>query len=107
MPTVVSDRPQPYQSRHNPLLHSGQVSFTGSTTVDLGLGHNNFQVEPKLVGGLTEQNIAPQLSWDYGDDPGTFVITAGKFTASGDNTIIAATAECTVSFIAVAGASVE
>jgi hypothetical protein len=105
---TVSARPQPYVSPHNPLLHRGQFTFTASQVVDLGIGHNNYDVVLTLQGGLAAQNIAPHLSYTKSTTrPGTFTITAGKMTAAGDTTIIAATAACTVSFTAIAGASAE
>lgn len=103
----ASPKPLPYQSPVDPNCHRGVVSVTGSKTVDLGLGHNNFYVVLNLKGGLTDQNKAPVLSWAYGTKKGTFTIQAGKFTAAGDTTIIAATSAVDVQFNVEAGASVE
>lgn len=104
---IISDRPQKYISPHHPILHRGEVTFTGSTVIDLGLGHNNYQVVLQLQGGLAAQNIAPCLSYTKSTArPGSFTITAGKHTSTTDNTLIAATAACTVSFTATADASV-
>lgn len=106
MPTA--SRPvQKWASPQHPLLHRGEVTFTGSTTVDLGIGHNNYKVALSLVGGLAAQNIAPHISWARTSRPGVFQITAGKYTAAGDTTIIAATAACTVSFTVTVDASVS
>ena len=110
MSHTASNRPQPYVSPHNNLLHRGEVAFVGSTTIDLGIKHTNFQVTLSLQGGLAAQNIAPQLSWSKvsgAANAGKFLITAGKYTGAGDTTIIAATASCTVTFTAIAGASAE
>ena len=84
------------------------VNF-GHPLIDLGLGHSNYDVTITLQGGLAAQNIAPALSVTKltGTSAGKFTITAGKFTAAADTTIIAATAACTVSFTVIAGASVE
>lgn len=104
---ITPQRPYPYQSRQHPLLHLGEVTFTGSVTVDLGIGHNNYHVVPVLQGGLAAQNIAPGISVTKltGVNAGKFTITAGKSTGAGDTTIIAATSACTVSFLAIAGAT--
>ena len=107
MPRTASARPQRYVNNQHPLLHHGQVTFTGSTTVDLGIGHNNFEVALVVVGGLAAQNVAPVLSWSRGTRKGTFVIQAGKFTGAADTTIIAATASCTVSFTAIMDATAK
>lgn len=107
MPTA-SDRPQPYVSPHNPLLHRGEVSFTATQVIDLGINHANYQVNLTLQGGLAAQNIAPHLSYVKDTSkPGRFTIYAGKYTGAGDTTIIAATSACTVTFTAIAGASAE
>lgn len=107
MPKLASPRPKKYESRHQPGLHKGQVTFTGSTTIDLGINHNNFDFVMQQKGALAALNAAPQLAWDYGTKKGTVVITAGKYTAAGDTTIIAATAACTVSFMAHEEASIR
>ena len=110
MPTLAAPRPFPYLSPSNPILHSGAVSVTGSLTVDLGLGHNNFTPALSLMTSLAAAaNDASHLSWAYGSKLGTFVIYAWKVTtagAAGNPDLIAATTAVTVSFTALAGASV-
>lgn len=98
--------PHPWQSRQNELLHSGVVSVTGSFTVDLGIGHNNFVVSPGLKGSTAANaNAASTVTWDYGPLPGTFTLYTWKATAAGTTTLIAATAAVNVSFTATADGS--
>lgn len=98
--------PRPWQSKHDPLLHTGIVSVTGSLVVDLGIGHNNFvpvvSLQASTAGGA---NAASEQSWAYGPQPGQFTIYTWKATAAGTTTLIAATAAANVSFIAVADGS--
>jgi hypothetical protein len=100
---------QPYRDRDNIGTHRGVVSVTGSLTVNLGIGHNNFTVDALNVKSnlAADVNAASVLSWDYHPTlKGAFVISAWKATAAGTTTLIAATAPVNVSFIAQAGASV-
>lgn len=98
--------PRPWQSLQFELLHSGVVSVTGSFTVDLGLGHNNFVPQISLKGSTAANaNAASVVTWEYGAQPGTFTIFAWKATAAGTTTLIAATAAVNVSFTALADSS--
>jgi hypothetical protein len=101
--------PYPYQNPQHPLLHSGSVTFTISREIDLGIGHDNFIVAPTLMADTAaEVNVAPQITWErVAGKPGVFKLFAWKATAAGTTTLIAATAACTVSFVAIAGASVS
>ncbi len=104
---IASPRPLPFQSHYDPQVHVGQVTFTGSTTVNLGLNHNNFTVAPCIRGGIADLAPAHIIAWAYHPTiKGAFVITAGKATAAGTTTVILATASLTVSFVAYAEASV-
>lgn len=100
MPRTVTARPQAFLSPHHPLLHSGIVEVTGEITIDLGIGHNNFVVAPCVVGGVTEIGINNGVAWTYGTRLGTFVITL-----TDDGSLSSAAG--TVSFIAIAGSSIE
>lgn len=44
MPTIPDGKPFPYQSKHNDDLHHATLEVTGSLRVDLGIGHDNFDV---------------------------------------------------------------
>jgi len=105
----MSNTDRPFMNTQFELLHSGQVTFTASREVDLGIKHDNFIPVLNLVGSTAaENNVAPNLSWQrVTGKPGVFKIFAWKATAAGTTTLIAATAACTVSFVAVAGASVS
>jgi len=99
--------PFPYRSRHDPNLHSGVVPVTGSAVVDTGIGHNQFVPQLCLQAHLAaDVNKAPQLTWDYGPNPGQFTIYAWKATAAGTTTLIAATSAVNVSFHVIADSSV-
>lgn len=108
MPAVKNtSSPRPYQNRHNPLLHSGIESVTGTKTIDLGIGHNNFVFAATLKSSLAaDANKASAVSWDYGPQPGQVTISCWKATAAGTTTLIAATAAVNVSFTAIADSSV-
>jgi hypothetical protein len=98
--------PQPYAHVSLPGIHSGIESVTGTKTIDLGIGHNNFVPSLTLQASLAaDANKASYLSWSYGTKLGTFVISAWKATAAGTTTLIAATAAVNVSFTAVADSS--
>lgn len=107
MPAVKNTfSPRPWASHHDPLLHSGIVSVTGSSVVDLGIGHNNFVPTVSLQGGTAAiANAASEQTWVYGPQPGQFTIFTWKATAVGTTTLIAATAAVNVSFIAIADGS--
>ena len=108
MPAIKNTAsPYPFQSLHDPLLHTGVVSVTGSLTVDLGIGHNNFVVQPCLKSNLAaDANAGVDVTWNYGTKLGTFVLTTWKSTSSSVTTLIAATSAVNVSFIAIADSSV-
>jgi len=106
MPTLVSARPMPYISPHNNLLHRGVVAVTGTLTVDLGIGHNNFTPSLTMVGGIADMTLAYLPSWAYGTKLGTFVITVAMRDV-GFGAWVIATAAANVSFVVVAGASEE
>jgi len=97
---VASPRPKPFQSHQDANIHLGEVTVTGTATVDLGINHNNFKVIPSIRGGLTSLAPAHIVAWDYGTKKGTFVITVGKATNASTTTVIAATAAVVISFIA-------
>lgn len=101
--------PFPYMNPQNNLLHSGLVTFTGSLEVDLGIKHDNFVPAISIVADTAaEANVSPNITWErVAGKPGVFKIFAWKATAAGTTTLIAATAACTVSFVAIAGASVS
>ncbi len=99
--------PRPWQSLQNELLHSGIVPVTGSLSVDLGIGHNNFVPSVSLNGSTAANaNAASAVTWAYGATPGTFTIFTWKATAAGTTTLIAATAAVNVSFTVIADSSV-
>ncbi len=99
--------PFPFRSVQDPNLHSGEVTVTGTLTVDLGIGHNNFVVAPVLKSIVAATvNAASEVTWDYGSKLGTFTIACWKTTNSSTNTLIAATAAVVVSFTATVDSSV-
>ena len=111
MPAVKNNfSPTPYAHRALPGLHSGIVAVTGTITVDLGIGHNNFVPSLTLQASLAaDANKASSLTWAYGSRLGTFVISAWKVTtpgAAGNPTLIAATSAVNVSFTAIADSTV-
>ena len=63
--------PRPYGSAQDPNLQSGVVPVTGSTTIDLGLGHNNFVVSPHILGVAADGTAQAAVIWNYGPQPGT------------------------------------
>lgn len=100
---------QPYRDVNNANLHRGQVSVLISKEIDLGIGHNNFDVVGLSVKSAlaADINLATQLTWQYvTGKPGAFRIFAWKPTNGTTTTLIAATAAVTVSFTAIAGSSV-
>lgn len=107
MPAVKNNfSPRPYASHHDPLLHTGIVSVTGSAVVDLGIGHNNFVPIVSLKGSTaTIANNASEQTWEYGPGLGQFTIYTWKATAAGNTALIAATSAVNVSFIAIADGS--
>jgi len=98
---------QQFRDINNSGFHRGAVSVTGTKVVDLGIGHNNFNVHLDLLSNLAaDANAASNISWNYHPTiKGAFVISAWKATAAGTTTLIAATAAVNISFIAIAGAS--
>lgn len=99
--------PRPWASKHDPNLHSGIVSVTGTAVVDLGIGHNNFVPQINLQASLAaDANKASSISWSYGPQAGQFTISAWKATAAGTTTLIAATAAVNISFHAIVDSSV-
>lgn len=107
MPAIKNtSSPYPFQSLQDGNTHSGVVSVTGTATVDLGIGHNNFIVVPILKSNLAaDVNAASEVTWNYGTKPGTFVISCWKNTSSSVTTLIASTAAVNVSFVAYADGS--
>ncbi len=98
--------PRPWQSQQDGNLHSGVVPVTGSATVDLGIGHNNFVPTISLQGGTAAiANAASAISWVYGSVLGTFTIFAWKATSSSVTTLIAATIAVNISFTVIADSS--
>lgn len=95
--------PFPYIDPSLNVVHRGIVAVTGSLEVDLGIGHNNFVVQPCIKGSITDLAPGDIIAWDYGSKPGSFIIQVGKYNAG---SWIAATAAVNVSFVAVADASV-
>ena len=106
MAREFSARPFPYEDRNNPGFHKGVVAVTGSLTVDLGIRHANFMVFPSIKGGQADLESAPGLAWNYGTVAGTFVISVSKLD-TGNLDTDPATVAVNVSFLAIAGASVE
>lgn len=104
-----SNHPFPYQDKTMPQIHRGtDISVTGSITIDLKIGHNNFIVDPQVQTSLAgDVNAVSDLTWDYHPTiKGAFVLSAWKATAAGTTTLIAATAAVRCSFIAIVAASV-
>ena len=98
--------PRPYQSPSNPGFHRGIVTVSsGSATVDLGIGHNNFIVSPSFKGDQGDLEVSPNIAWAYGTKPGTFVLAVSKLDIAGTDTD-PATVDIDVAFIAIADASV-
>ena len=108
MPAVKNTfAPRPWQSLMDANLHTGILSVTGSATIDLGVGHNNFVPQLTLQATLAaDANKASFLSWSYGPRPGQFTISAWKVTSTSNPTLIAATSAVNVSFHAVVDSSV-
>lgn len=111
MPAVRNSfSPRPYQSKSHDDLHSGIVAVTGTYTVDLGIGHNNFVPTVSRQGSVAARvNEGLVATWAYGSKLGTFVISLWKVTtlgAAGNPTLIAATVESNVSFTVIADSSV-
>lgn len=84
------------KSKHFPNLALGTEAVTGSLAIRNPFPGKDVSVQLALRGDLTEQAKAPFLSVGLSTDKKTITIYAGKVTASGDNTIIAATSEVTV-----------
>lgn len=103
--TRNNSSPRPWQSLQDGNLHSGIVPVTGSLTVELGLGHNNFVPTVSLNGSTAANaNLASVVTWAYGA-AGTFTIFTWKATSSSVTTLIAATVAVNVSFTVIADSS--
>ena len=108
MPAVKNtSSPRPWQSLQNPNLHTGIVSVTGSTVVDLGIGHNNFvPILDQQASLAADVNKSPDFTWAYGPALGQFTIYCWKATSTSNPTLIPATAAVNISFHAIADSSV-
>lgn len=95
-------------NRHMPVLAHGQESVTGSKVITArSIGANAIE-KVTLVQNLngaavkaTEANKAARLTVEIAADKKSFTIYAWKVTASGDNTLVAATSAVMVDYIAV------
>lgn len=97
----------PYRHPNDSQRHYGIVSVTGQATIDLKIRHNNFIVTSLLIkGALSAISDGVTAAWDYGSQPGTFVITLTKQDASFGPLILATVAK-SVSFEVLAGNSVS
>jgi hypothetical protein len=74
MAREVSARPKAYESKFLPNLHTGTVEVTGSETVDLGLGHDNFEVFLSPGEGLEDLDLSVEILDEEGSQ-GSFTIT--------------------------------
>lgn len=108
MPAVKNtSSPYPYQCGSLGNLHSGIVAVTGTVTVDLGIGHNNFVPSVTLQGSTAASaNAVSDVSWAYGTKLGTFIIYCWKATSTSVTTLIAATVAASVSFTAIVDSTV-
>jgi hypothetical protein len=99
--------PFPWASLQDPNLHSGVLACTGSVTVNLGIGHNNFTPTVSVQGGTAAlANDAVAITWAYGSALGTFIIYTWKNTSTSNPTLIAATTAVNVSFNVTVDSSV-
>jgi hypothetical protein len=94
-------RQKPYQNPNFPGLHDGVVAVTGSLTVDLGIGHDTYNVIAVINGALADIAPAHIIAVKKSTKKGAFTIQVGKATAAGTTTVIAATAAVNISFYAV------
>jgi hypothetical protein len=99
MARLAAARPQPFSDRHFNLFHEGLVAVIGTKTIDLGINHNNYTVAVSVYGDTAALG-AVGVSWKRGTRKGTFVISV-------NDAGVASVAAVQVSFIVIAGASVQ
>jgi hypothetical protein len=108
MPRLASDRPRLYEDRQHPGIHKGEIDVIGTKTIDLGIGHTNFVLTTGFpeVAGQDENGQMVRYEKLTGRQAGQVKFTVYDHdNAGGDWDVSIATTK--VSFIAIAGASVE
>jgi hypothetical protein len=90
---MSSRGPQPYRSKHHPLLHHGGETVTGSLQIDLGIRHDNFQVVVSFDGDAG--GLAADVGRLRSENDG-----AGKFTIYVEDLFLTEAAPPTISWVA-------